>query len=94
MNENRKTHNIAIRKVAPLNERLSRLYDINVDFSDEGHLRKILEHYTNKREFILSERGEAAAINSSDYAKAVLISETVKMFLREIAPKRTKRKNR
>lgn len=85
----------AMRKVAPLNERLAHQHGVQIDFaSDEQHLRQVLEHYHAKREFILAEHGETAAINDPNYAKAVLISEAVRMYLREIAPKRIRRKKK
>jgi hypothetical protein len=85
----------AIQKLAPLNERLARQYGVSIDLaSDTDHLRQVLEHYSAKREFILAKEGELGAMRDSDYAKAVLITETVRMFLREIAPKRTRKKKR
>ncbi len=85
----------AMRKVAPLNERLAHQFGVQIDFaSDELHLRQVLEHYHQKREFILAEGGESAAMNDPNYAKAVLISEAVRMYLREIAPKRIRRKKK
>jgi len=84
----------AVRKLTPLNERLSRQYGVSIDLtSDEDHLRHVLEHYNSKREIMIFQQGEAAT-NDPDYAKAVLISETVKLLLREIAPKRTRRKKK
>ena len=83
----------AARKLTPLNERLARQFGVSIDLgSDDAHLRHVLEHYTAKREMIIAEQGEVAAMDDPDYAKAVLISETVRLFLREIAPKRTRRK--
>jgi hypothetical protein len=91
----REDREVAIKKLTPLNERLDRQYGISIDLaSDIDHLKKVLEHYSIKREMILSKNGELAAMHNQDYAKAVLITETVKMFLREIAPKRTRKRNR
>ena len=85
----------AMRKIAPLNERLAHQFGLQIDFaSDEQHLRQVLEHYHATREFILAEYGESAAMNDPNYAKAVLISEAVRMYLREIAPKRIRRKKK
>jgi len=86
------SRDLAIRKVTPLNERLARQYGVSIDLaSDAGHLRQILEHYYSKREVMLFQQGEQAT-NDPDYAKAVLISETAKLLLREIAPKRRKKR--
>jgi hypothetical protein len=88
----RETRDLAIRKLTPLNERLSRQYGVSIDLaSDEDHLRHILEHYNSKREIMIFQQGEMAT-SDPDYAKAVLISETVRLLLREIAPKRSRRK--
>lgn len=84
---------LAVAKINPLYERLVRQYGVKLDLSaDEEHLHFILEHYNTKREIILASDGEHAALHNTNYAKAVLISETVRMFLREIAPKRTRKK--
>ncbi len=83
----------AIRKLTPLNERLTRQYGVSIDMtSDLEHLRHIFEHYYAKREMILALDGEAAALHDNDYAKAVLITETIRLFLREIAPKRSRKR--
>jgi hypothetical protein len=85
----------AVKKLAPLNERLTRQYGVSIDMrTDIDHLRYVLEHYMAKREVILVEQGEVGAMKNSDYAKAVLISETVRLLLREIAPKRTRKKRK
>ncbi len=91
----RETRDQAIRKLTPLNERLSRQYGVSIDLaSDEVHLKQVLEHYNAKREDMIFLQGETDAMNDPDYAKAVLISETVRLLLREIAPKRTRRKRK
>jgi len=85
----------AIKMVEPLTERLNHQYGVSIDLcSDRDHLKRVLEHYTGKREMLISLLGEAEAMNDPDYAKAVLISETVRLFLREIAPKRSRKKKR
>lgn len=92
---NNETHIRAAKKVATLNERLSHQYGIEVNFSsDVTHLKRVLEHYDTKRAFLLNESGEVFALSNPEYAKAVLISEAVRMYLREIAPKRIRRKKK
>lgn len=81
------------RGVGALINLIERRFDLVLDTSDNRHLAFVQEHYREKRELILRERGEAAALSSDDYAKAVLLSETARMALREIAPRRRK-KNR
>jgi hypothetical protein len=91
----REDRDLAVRKLTPLNERLARQYGVSIDLgTDVDHLRYILEHYNAKREVILAQQGDTGAMQNPDYAKAVLISETVRLFLREIAPKRTRKKKR
>jgi hypothetical protein len=85
----------AIKKVMPLTERLSRQYGLTLNLrADNDHLRSVLEHYVAKRELMLNTQGEANAIKNPNYCKAVLISETVRLFLREIAPKRLSRRTK
>lgn len=85
----------AKRKLAPLREQLERRYDLSLDFnSTEDDLKRIYEHYKAKRQTILVKEGEAAALGNSTYAKSVLISETVRLYLREIAPKRPRTNKR
>jgi hypothetical protein len=89
----REDREVAIKKLAPLNERLDRQYGLSIDMtSDTDHLRKVLEHYQAKREMILSLQGETGAMHNQSYTKAVMISEMVRLFLREIAPKRSRKR--
>lgn len=91
----RENRDLAIRKLTPLNERMSRQFGVSIDLAaDEDHLRRVMEHYDTKRKDLIFLKGEAEALNESDYAKAVMISETVRMLLREIAPKRKRRKKK
>jgi 2-phospho-L-lactate transferase/gluconeogenesis factor (CofD/UPF0052 family) len=91
----REARDQAIRKVKPLNERLSRQFGVSLDLtSDEDHLRRVMEHYDAKRDDMIVLRGQVEAMSDSDYAKAVMISEMVRMLLREIAPKRKKKKKK
>lgn len=81
-------------KVKRLNEMLQKRFDLQINFAaDPDHLREVMEHYDAKREAILSHDSDAAFSNP-EYTKAVLISEAVKTFLREIAPKRLRKKKR
>lgn len=81
-------------KAISLNTALKDRFGIEVDFTaDIELLRAIMEHYLDKRNAILAESGSMALVESPDYAKAFLITEAVRMFLREIAPRRmSKRK--
>lgn len=86
-------HNRAMRKVATLNESLSARHGVEIDFnSGVDHLVSVLKHYSKKREHLLVHLGEGAALKHPDYTKAVLISESVRMYLREVAPKRVRKK--
>jgi hypothetical protein len=81
-------------KAAQLNEMLNRRFDLSLDLEDTAdvaHLSAVKEHYWEKRVAMLAEHGEAYTLTSPEYAKAVLISEAVRMYLREIAPKRPKK---
>jgi hypothetical protein len=84
----------AMRKVVRLNEHLERRFGLLLDLDSVDHLTMVKEHYDQKRGLILSRYGIFEALNREDYAKAVMISEAIAMFLREIAPKRTKPRTR
>ena len=84
----------SLRKMSRLNEHLERRFGIVLDLDSVEHLKLVQEHYRSKREFILSQYGVAESLKRQDYAKAVLISEAIGLFLREIAPKRTKPRTR
>jgi hypothetical protein len=70
----------------PLFNLLERRFDLHLDCTSASHLRDVCEHYDAKREFLLWQHGEAGALAHEDYAKAVLISETARLTLREIDP--------
>ncbi len=84
----------AMRKVARLNEHLERRFGLTLDLDSEDHLRQVKEHYDAKRRNILTRYGISEAMNREDYAKAVMISEAIAMYLREIAPTRNKPRTR
>lgn len=81
----------ADRRLNRLTRLLDDMYGLQIDFegSPESHLRHVYEHYSAQRNELA--RGFGVATDPS-YAKAVLISEAVRLYLREIAPKRTKKK--
>lgn len=84
----------SIRKVTRLNEHLDRRFGILLNLESVGYLRLVAEHYKSNREFIIARYGLAESLQREDYAKAVLISEAISMYLREIAPLRTKPRTR
>ncbi len=74
-----------------LNELLKERYDLDllVEPIDHDHLQSVFEHYSEQRKMY---RFEAIMESSAQYSKAYLISEAAHMILREIAPKRRKKK--
>lgn len=85
----------ALRKAARLNEHLERRFGLTIDLNASvEHLRMVKEHYDQKRTLFLTHFGISDALRNEDYAKAVMISEAIAMFLREIAPTRTKPRTR
>lgn len=80
----------------PLLDLIEQRFDIRLSTGSVEHLRQVCEHYLAKRHLLLMEHGEAQALSRNDYAKAVLISETARMLLREIDPwpRRTTKKGR
>lgn len=71
---------------AALLKLIERRFDIRLPTGSADHLRRVCEHYLAKRNLLLMEHGEARAMAHEDYAKAVLISETARLLLREIDP--------
>jgi hypothetical protein len=82
MNSRRQAH------TAPksLLDLLEKRFDLELDCTSASHLRDVCEHYDAKRGFLLWQHGEAGALACDEYAKAVLISETARLTLREIDP--------
>lgn len=70
----------------PLLNLLERRFHLHLDTGSTSHLRDVCEHYDAKRDILLSKHGEAGALALKSYAKAVLVSETARLMLREIDP--------
>ena len=58
------------------------------------NLMNVYEHYLEKRDVMRQVLGESVSQHSADYSKAYLISEAAFMILREIAPRRLKKKKK
>jgi len=71
--------------LAPLLNLIERRFDVRLN-GDVEHLRRVREHYAEKRSWLLWEYGETDALARRDYAKAFLISEAARLMLREIDP--------
>lgn len=83
---------VAKRKVAYLNEQLDRRYGLSLSTRSVEHVKAVCDHYDAKRQFLLTKYGVSEAVRREDYAKAVMISEAARVYLREIAPTRTKKR--
>lgn len=83
-----------IKKIEPLNALLESRFGLRVELGPVEHMQEVLNHYDEKRRLFLTTLGEAQAMQTQEYAKAVLISEALRMLLREIAPKRIKKKTK
>jgi hypothetical protein len=79
----RRPANIALK---PLFNLLEQRFGLHLNCDSASHLRDVVEHYVAKRQFLLLQHGEAGALMTEDYGKAVLISETARLTLREIDP--------
>lgn len=84
------------RKVQKLNRLVESRYGVDLlGYKDRpDHVAYISEHYKEKYEIIKKLLGENALAFSADAARAYLISEAARMLLREIAPKRLKKKRK
>lgn len=91
---NKFENSVTMRKVTRLNENLEARFGISLDLSSTDYLSEVYEHYNAKRDFIIAKHGYADAFVMEDYAKAVMISETIAFLLREIAPSRLKPRTR
>lgn len=81
--------------VAPLLRLIERRFSLRLPTESATHLKSIQEHYDAKRMMLLWEHGEAEVLKKDDYAKAVLISETIRLLLlREIDPWPRRKKNK
>jgi hypothetical protein len=83
-------------KVQKLNRLVESRYGLDLlDYKDcPDHVARVSAHYKEKYEVIKKLLGENALTFSPDAARAYLISEAARMLLREIAPKRTKKKRK
>jgi hypothetical protein len=75
--------NAAVKRLLQL---LEQRYALHMNCESASHLREVCQHYDAKRAFLRRQHGEAGALAHPDYAKAVMISETARLALREIDP--------
>jgi len=85
--------NSTTRKIEPINRLLESRYGIRVDSNDADHLVLVMNHYDDRRKLFIRTMGETAYQNS-EYRKSYLISEAARILLREIAPKRIKKRKK
>lgn len=69
-------------------------YGLPLDHRDRAHLADVAEHYAWRRDALLREHGEAGAMRQPSYAKAVLVCEAARLMLREIEPRRRRKKRK
>ncbi len=81
-----------LARIEPINRLLESRYGIRVEMGSFEHLLSVRDLYDSKRQQYIATLGEAQALQTAEYNKAVLISEAVRLLLREIAPRRIKRK--
>ncbi len=82
------------RKVQKLNRLVESRYGLDLlSYADNpDHIEHVTEHYKEKFAIIKHVLGENALSVSADAARVYLISEAARMLLREIAPKRIKKR--
>jgi hypothetical protein len=83
-----------LKKIEPINRLLESRFGLRIEMAEFEHLVGVREHYDAKRDLYLRTMGEAAAMQTPEYQKAVLISEAVRLLLQEICPKRIRRKRK
>lgn len=80
-------------KLKQFNQLLEQLYGLTIDFdASEEHLRSVFEHYSERKSLYLKEH--TYGISNPEFSKIVLITEAIRIFLKEIAPKRRKKSRR
>lgn len=65
---------------------IERRFGLRLPTGSARHLQEIRDHYKGKRQLLRWELGDAAILESDDYAKSVMISEAARLLLREIDP--------
>ena len=80
--------------VIPLLKLIERRFSLCLPIDSVKHLRTVQEHYDIKRRMLLWEHGEAQVLQHDEYAKAVIITETIRLMLREIDPWPRRKKNK
>lgn len=83
-----------MRKAAPLTEQLDRRFDLQLDFEDIDHIVDVYHLYNEKRQMLVRREGMSESLSNNDYIRAFYIAETAGMLLREIAPKRMRKRTR
>jgi hypothetical protein len=83
-----------LKQIQTINRLLETRFGLRLEAGPVSHFEMVLKHYEDKRRMYINHFGETQALDLPDYAKAVLISEGIRLVLREIAPKRRKRSKR
>ena len=84
-------------KYKKLAAKLFKEYAVDVSIYEsfgKAELTLFLEELEAKKNTIILESGYGDHVSNPEYAKTVLLSEAIRMFLREIAPKRLKRRTK
>jgi hypothetical protein len=89
-----KVTNEDLQKIEPLNKLLESRFGVRIESGSFEHLVAVREHYDEKRKRFIETMGEAQALSTPEYAKCVLITEAARILLREIAPKRVRRRKK
>jgi len=77
-------------RIKQLTDLLEQMYGIQIDWDCPiSYLETVLEHYQDRKQMVLQEHH-----SSPEYTKSVLITEAIRIYLKEIAPKRIKNSRR
>jgi hypothetical protein len=80
-------------KLEQFNRLLEQLYGLKIDWdASEDHLRFVYNHYMDRKKMFLKENSYSSA--DAEMGKIVLITEAIRVYLREIAPSRKKKSRR
>lgn len=79
-------------KAKKLAEMLNSMFGIEIDFSSPiDHLEFVFNHYEHKKKEL---REKVSNLYQSEYTKSILITESIKIYLKEIAPVRKRKPRR
>jgi hypothetical protein len=86
-------HEMRLQKMHRMLEKLFGI-ELNLNVKNINKLKVLSEKYSGLKERILRESGFNSYYQNPEYVKAILILESINIFLSEVAPKRISKKSK